>query len=113
MTWIGATATGSSELDGVFGLCPDLYADYRRFCELLWSRRLVDPNLLELCRLRIVQLLGSDMETIAPPAKPELRAAKMAALDNWATDSSFLPVERACLGFAEKFVLNPHRMVAA
>lgn len=113
MTWLPGAVAGASEFefDRVFGLRPDLYADYRAFVSVFHSLRPVDPVMLELCRLRIAQLLGGktkpgsgDLSAEAPALTDE----KVAALENWRAAPEFSEAERACLAFAEKFVLDPH-----
>jgi alkylhydroperoxidase family enzyme len=69
----------------------------------------VDPVLLELCRLRIAQLLGCEREQEA--RTPEALAggldeATIADLRAWPTSSRFGPRERACLAFCEQFVID-------
>ena len=108
MSWI-LGGDDHSSFAAVFGLRPNLYAEYQRFEALLWSRRPVDPTVLELCRHRIAQLLGDAAE---PPRDTGL-AEKVAALDAWKTAPGFSAVERACLTFAEKFVLSPHSITDA
>jgi alkylhydroperoxidase family enzyme len=111
MTWLTATVAGATEFDRVFGLRPNLYDDYRAFVSLFWSLRPVDPVILELCRLRIAQLFGCDAELRVrhvPADAAGLTEEKIAALENWRTAGEFSDAERACLAFAEKFVLNPH-----
>jgi len=110
MTWLPATAAAATSFDRVFGLRPDLYADYRAFESLFWSSRPVAPVLLEICRLRIAQVLGCDPEqrrrcTAASIAG--LTEQKISALDDWPNSTVFSEVERTCLAFAEKFVLDP------
>jgi len=110
MTWLPATAAGATSFDRVFGLRPDLYADYRAFESLFWSSRPVDPVLIEICRLRIAQLLRCDPEQrrrSAPATAAGLTEQKISALDDWYHSMVFSEVERACLAFAEKFVLDP------
>lgn len=63
--------------------------------------RAVDPRLLDLCRLRVAQLLGC----------PEQRGsvvdeATLEALPQWPTHHGFDSTERACLAFAEQFVID-------
>jgi len=105
MTWLARTAAGETPFARVFGLRPELYARYRDFDELFWRSRPVAPALLDLCRLRMAQILGC-------PARPRsdagVGAAQWAALEGWRKDDSFAPVERACLHLAEKFLLDPH-----
>jgi alkylhydroperoxidase family enzyme len=69
------------------GLRPDLSEPYRDFVGLFWHRRLVDPAVLDLCRLRVAQLLRC-----APPVP-----------DGTRTDA-----EQAAIDFAEQFVIDPH-----
>lgn len=95
--------------DEVFALCPGLHARYTEFADLFWSRRLVDPLLLELCRLRVAQVLGCESAfTERHPAATGLDEEKVGALASWRDEPAFTPVERAALVFTEKFVLAPH-----
>jgi alkylhydroperoxidase family enzyme len=68
----------------------------------------VDPVLLELCRVRIAMLLGCEAE--AEARRPEAAAAgvhgALQELASWPTSSWFGPRERACLAFAEQFVID-------
>jgi alkylhydroperoxidase family enzyme len=69
----------------------------------------VDPVLLELCRLRMAQLLGCEPEQDA--RTPEARAAGLdeatvADLRAWPTSSRFGARERACLAFCEQFIID-------
>ena len=111
MTWLTATAPGATEFDRVFGLRPALYDDFRNFLSLFWSLRPIDPLILELCRIRIAQLLGGDA---VPPigqgsaGTGEPPPEKIGALEQWREAAVFSERERACLAFAEKFVLQPH-----
>ncbi len=111
MTWLAETVPGSDAFEQVFGLRPDLYADYRRFAALFWTKGLVDPVLLELCRLRIAQLLrcSTTLGTRQATARAAgLTEEKIAALPRWPSDPQFSALERAGLAFAEKFVMDPH-----
>ena len=110
MGWL-PPADGRTPLDRIFGLCPELYARYRDFAGRLWWSRAVDPVLLELCRLRVAALLGCDAELAvryAPARAAGLDEAKIGALSTWPTHPAYSPRERACLGFAEQFVVDPH-----
>jgi hypothetical protein len=111
MTWLTATGPGVTEFDRVFGLRPNLYDDYRTFVSLFWSLRPIDPVILELCRLRVAQLLGGNalprLEHLSAGVSP-LPREKIEALENWQNAGDFSDRERACLAFAEKFVLHPH-----
>jgi alkylhydroperoxidase family enzyme len=110
MSWL-PPADGRTPLDRVFGHCPEIYARYRDFAGRLWWSRPADPILLELCRLRIAQLLGCDAELAvryAPARAAGLDEGKIAALPTWPTHPAYSSCERACLGFAEQFVVDPH-----
>lgn len=109
MSWLPVAARGGSPLDRVLGLCPELHADYRAFRALCCAA--VDADVLELCRLRVLRLVGSGAEASAhdePVTGARLDARKLAALPTWPTAPQFTPCERACLEFAEQFVMDPH-----
>ena len=111
MTWLPELASGDTGLDRVFGLRPDLYEAFRAFYALFWTRRLVDPVVLELCRLRVAQLLGCATEQqvrYAPARDAGLTEDQVAELSRWPEDLRFDDAQRAALAFAEQFVLDPH-----
>lgn len=94
-----------------FSLRPELYADYRAFADLFWSRRLVEPVILELCRIRVAQILGCAAEerrrtpqAVAAGLDEEL----VAAVADWKGSPRLSDAQRACLRLAEGFVLDPH-----
>jgi alkylhydroperoxidase family enzyme len=101
----------ATPLDAVFGQRPNLYRDFIDFYGLFWERRLVDPVLLELCRLRVAQLVGCRAE-LAIRYRPALEAgldeARIAALEGWRGAPVFSDGERACLDLTERFVQAPH-----
>lgn len=108
MSWIlNCHAASFGEL---IGLRPNLAADLAEFAEVFWSRALVDPVVLELCRLRVAGLQGCEAELAR--RRPEARAAgldeaKIAALPDWHRDARFSAGERACVQVAEQFVMDP------
>ena len=111
MTWLSPSATAAARdpFEGVFALRPNLFEAYRDFAALFWTRRLVDPVVLELCRLRVAQLLGArhPLSLRTPEALAAgLREDRIAKLDSWWTSDGFDATERACLRFAEQFVLD-------
>ena len=86
---------------------PDVAAHLRAAHAAAW--RVVDPVLLELCRLRIAMLLGCEAELAArTPAAVErgLDEATVAELAQWPTSPRFGPRERACLALCEQFVMD-------
>jgi alkylhydroperoxidase family enzyme len=66
-----------------------------------------DPELSELARLRIAQLLGNDAELRRhPTAAPWISSDRIAELRRWPTSTRFSEVEQACLAFTEQFVID-------
>jgi alkylhydroperoxidase family enzyme len=61
----------------------------------------VDPDLLDLCRMRIAMLLGDD-EASAPGLDAEI----VDALPAWPSSPLFSAKERAGLAFTEQFVID-------
>lgn len=114
MSWIPtpqSPADPSPDFDRVLSLLPELHGRYREFEALFWERRLVEPVLLELCRLRVAQLLEcrSELARRHPAARAAgLREERIEALPRWRQSPRFSSVERACLALVEKFVFDPH-----
>ena len=111
MSWLPlpAPATGRDPFERVFDLRANLFEAWRDFTALFWTRRLVDPRVLELCRLRIAQMLGARYpQSVRTPEalRAGLREDRIAALAGWWTSDAFGETERACLRFAEQFVLD-------
>ncbi len=111
MTWLAETVPADDRVGTVFGLSPTVYARYRDLVRAIWEPGLVSPVLLELCRLRIAQLVGATRELEArTPAATEagLDDAKIAELRQWPTSPRYDATERACLAFAESYVIDAH-----
>jgi alkylhydroperoxidase family enzyme len=75
----------------------------------LWQQEAVSPLLLELCRLRIAQLLGCDVALVH--RTPEAVAAGLdeslvSSLSLWPTDPRFSGQARVCLGYAEHLLMD-------
>ena len=99
--------------DRVLGLRPDLQGPYEDFVGLFWRRPLVDPVVLELCRLRVAQLLRCDADVAvryASAVASGLTDEHVRRLPEWPTAPVFTEAQRAALAFAEQFVLDPHRV---
>jgi AhpD family alkylhydroperoxidase len=111
MTWLPERADGDTPLDRVLGLRPDLAGPYREFIGIFWRDRLVDPVVLDLCRLRVAQVLGCRAELARRTAEAvaagltEEQAARVA---DWPSAECFTDAQRAALAFAEQFVIDPH-----
>jgi alkylhydroperoxidase family enzyme len=108
-SWLASAPDDS--LEGLLTLRPDLAEAYEAFAGRLWRDRLVDPVVLELCRLRVAQLLGDEPELRrrTPEAVAAgLDEAAVAELSSWPTSPRFAPAPRVALGLAEQFVVDPH-----
>jgi alkylhydroperoxidase family enzyme len=75
----------------------------------LWQQDAISPLLLELCRLRIAQLLGCDVALAH--RTPEAIAAGLdeslvSSLSQWPTDARFSGQARVCLGYAERLLMD-------
>jgi alkylhydroperoxidase family enzyme len=96
--------------DEVLGLRPELAGDHALLLDVIWSGA-VSPVTLELCRLRMAMVLRC-----APALAERSPAAVDAGLDEdriarlpaWPTDPAFSDEERACVSFAEKYVIDHH-----
>jgi len=110
-SWLPDQAAGDTDFERVFSLRPDLYDPFREFYSLFWTKALLDPVLLELCRLRVAQLLGTESELrirYQPALDAGLDEPLVAALPSWPTSPAFTEAQRAALTFTEQWVLDPH-----
>ena len=97
--------------EAVFSTRPDLYEPWRDFVGAFWAPGVVDPVALELCRLRVAQLLGSKSaaaEHQRPAVDAGLRDEQIERLSEWPTADCYTDAQRAALTFAEQFVIDPH-----
>jgi alkylhydroperoxidase family enzyme len=111
MTWLTSVVSVDASFDDVFGLRPDLHDSFQAFYGLFWEQRLVDPVLLEVARLRIAQLNGCTTETTLryrPAIDAGLSEDHALAARDGNPGALASPLQGACLGLAEKFVLDVH-----
>jgi alkylhydroperoxidase family enzyme len=116
VSWLPDHADGATPLDQVFGVRPDLYEPFRSFYATFWTRELLDPVVLELCRLRVAMLLRCESERrvrYAPALDAGLTEDQIAVLAQWPTSPMFTAAQRAALGFAEQFVIDVEGIAAA
>jgi alkylhydroperoxidase family enzyme len=95
--------------DDVIDVRPKYAAALRDVEAALWSQRLVSSITLELCRLRIAQLLGCDaaLNHRTPEAGTTgLDETLVASLAQWSTDPGFDSCLRACLGYTEQVLID-------
>jgi alkylhydroperoxidase family enzyme len=86
----------------VRAIAPDAFAAFEKV--MVSARASVDPDLYTLARTRIATLLGVAGEA---PSDEKLRA-----LPKWPTSPLFSERDRACLAFAEQFVLDVSAVTA-
>jgi len=82
VTWLPEQARGATPFARVFDLCPELHADWAAFADLFSTQRPVDPALLDLCRVRIAQILGGDGGDVGAGVAA-LGTESIAALEDW------------------------------
>lgn len=105
-TWFPEVGDGRTLLERVAALRP-AYADALRDVEAaVWDQDAVEPELLELCRLRIAQMLGADATATQPPVAVPLGSDLVAELRQWPTSGAFTERQRVGLGFAEQLVVD-------
>jgi alkylhydroperoxidase family enzyme len=97
---------GPTEFDRVWGQRERYYTivmdEYRK------ALGNADPIIVELCRLRMAQLLGCEFDLSIRYRRARdagLSDAKVAALPQYATAPEFSDRERACITFAEQYVI--------
>jgi alkylhydroperoxidase family enzyme len=75
----------------------------------LWQQDAIGPLLLELCRLRIAQLLGCEAALVhrtSEAVAAGLDENLVSSLSQWPTDARFSDQARACLGYAEQLLMD-------
>lgn len=107
MTWFSSATTR----DQVLSIQPGYKAQFDALYRQLWSLPQIPAEVLELCRLRLAQLHQSETEW----QRDEVALArdKRAALPSWHNSPQFSAAERACLGFAEVYAMDPQSITDA
>jgi alkylhydroperoxidase family enzyme len=116
MSWLVDDSPGATPFERAFRLRPDLFHDCRDFAAIFWEAPLLDPTLLELCRIRVGQLVGAEVPALCDAmraARAALPPAKAAGLADWWNSAAYDDTERACLRFAEQFVRDPKEITDA
>jgi hypothetical protein len=96
----GAMSRGTSRR--LMDLHPEGGRALARLDATAWE--VADSSVLELCNLRVAQLLGNGLAADADP--PAMEARKVQNLGAWDTSSVFSAAERAHLEFTEQFVTS-------
>jgi alkylhydroperoxidase family enzyme len=107
VTWFEGLPDGDTDWDRLARLCPETFEALAGTVAAAWAD--TDPALLELARLRIAKLLGSDAELQQRSARAVecgLSEQKVAEVEAWPSSLRFTPAERACLALTEQFVMD-------
>lgn len=97
----------STLLDQVAARRPAYGAALAEVQAALWEQDVLDAETLELCRLRIGQLLG------AGPAPERVDHALADAVARWPTDARFDARQRMVLGYAEQVLIDAQEVTDA
>lgn len=106
-TWLGELAPGDTDWDRRAARWPAPFGALGRAVVAAWDAS--DPVLLELCRVRMATLLDFPAECARRTTRARaagLTDDALADLPRWPTSAQFGERERACLAFAEQFVLD-------
>jgi hypothetical protein len=100
MTWLPIDMGSRPERDAVFGLKPEPYAVLREILEI--SFQITDQALLDLCRLRLAQLMRARAELAGVDTQ------RLARLADWHRSPGVSELERAALAFTEQYQIDHH-----
>jgi alkylhydroperoxidase family enzyme len=84
---------------------PRLAPSFAALEAAVWATN--DPERLDLCRLRLGQLVGRDLPARHAPAD------KVAVLRQWPTAPEFTDADRALLDFCEHYAIDPQSVTDA
>ncbi len=98
MTWLTIESGALAERDAVLSLKPEFYDGLRNLLRIGW--RATDAHLLDLCRLRLAQMMSTRAELAG--ADPDL----LRELEDWRSSSAFDARERAALDYAEQYHIH-------
>jgi len=90
----------TTDVDPLLQFAPEASTVIARLMANLWV--VTDPELLELVRARISQLLRNESALTGE----RIPSAKLAALPQWPTSPLFSATERTVLGFTEQFIMD-------
>lgn len=111
MTWLPVEPSDRPTLGARVGLGVEVDDRLEELRRDLWRAGGVDPRLLELCRLRVDQLVGDrgDLAARSPAAvEAGLDEGKVAELPAWSESPRFDATDRAVLAFTELYVMDAH-----
>ena len=86
---MGAMEDVAEIAERLYGLLPEAYARHQALVDNIWKPGLIDPVVLELCRLRVAQIVRSprDLVSRTPAAAAagldEDKISRLAQWPNW------------------------------
>jgi alkylhydroperoxidase family enzyme len=107
MSRVSSVVEGATELDQVWGKRRAYYELF--MSDYVDSLARVEPSLVELCRIRVAQLVESAFDAslrYEPAVEAGLTEEKIAALPQYPDSELFSARERAALEFTEQFVIQ-------
>jgi len=107
MTRVTNLAEGATELDRVWNLREKYFAVF--IDDYIQSLQRVDPVLVELCRVRIAQMVESEFDQslrYLPARAAGLTEDKIQAVTLYPTSPHFSPRERMAVEFTEQWVMQ-------
>jgi len=76
----------------------------------IWEHEAISHRVLELCRIRVAQLLGVDWAVEYRTPGLDVLEAKALSVGAWPTADPINDLEQACLAIAELFVIDVHAL---
>ena len=107
MTHLRDLPPGPTDLDRSWGTRPRMYEIFMGDFNASLAR--VEPALIELCRLRMADILGSGFDRslrYGPAREAGLTETKIRALPQYPSSPLFSECERLAIGFAEIFAIQ-------
>ena len=111
MTWLSGTSDENEEFRAVLGLRPEVLARHEDLVSRIWRDGGPDPQVLEMCRLRIAQLHASTYDAALrsePAVSAGLTEDKINELGLYSSSPLYSEHERRALAFAEHYVMDVH-----
>jgi alkylhydroperoxidase family enzyme len=95
---VAAVSATAAAIESILAEQPDVRRDLVSAYEA--AREAIDPDLFDKVRIRVAMLLGCSAELADDPT------GLAAILPSWPTSPAFSARDRACLAYAEQFVVD-------
>lgn len=104
MSWLA----GGDDRQSIIGQLPVVAEPFGKLYRSLWRQPHLPLAVLELCRLRLAQLHGSEVEWRR--REVTLASGEAQALDHWESSELFGGNLRACLAFTEVYAMDANAL---